>query len=200
MKRFLHVGCGPNTKKQAGSGFNNDNWEEVRLDIDPSVKPDVLASMTDMSVVPSASVDAVFSMHNIEHLYYYQVPEALKEFRRVLKPSGFLVLACPDLQSICALVAQGQLTSPAYQSQVGPISPMDVMYGHGAALAQGNHYMAHKCGFTEKVLSDLTRDCGFGTVASIQLKDAFELRLVATAIPAEEKHLRSLAAEYLGIV
>ena len=44
-----------------------------------------------------ASVDAVFSSHNIEHLYPHEVPLALKEFMRVLKPDGFVLMTCPDL-------------------------------------------------------------------------------------------------------
>lgn len=199
MKKFLHVGCGPNTKLQAGSGFVGDDWLEVRLDIDPSVNPDVVASMTDLSVVPDASFDAVFSSHNIEHLFFYEVQRTLCEFRRALKPDGFLVLACPDLQSICTLVAQDRLLEPAYESSVGPISPMDVLYGYGVALEKGNHFMAHKCGFTERVLIDLLQGAGFGSVASIQIAEAFELRAIATAAPSHEVRLRELAAAYLGV-
>lgn len=198
MRKFLHVGCGPHTKQQTGA-FQSDDWQEVRLDIDPAVNPDIVASMTDLSLVPSASFDAVFSSHNIEHLHFHEVAGALREFRRVLKDTGFLVIACPDLQSICALVAQGQLLEPAYESSVGPISPMDVMYGYGKAMAAGNLFMAHKCGFTERVLSDELRNCGFASVASIQLTGAFELRAIATATPATENVLRELAATYLGI-
>ncbi|MDO8705893.1 MAG: methyltransferase domain-containing protein [Sulfuricaulis sp.] len=62
--------------------------------------------MTDMSAVATGSVDAVYSSHNIEHLYPHEVPVALAEFRRVLRGDGLLVIACPDLQSVCALVAE----------------------------------------------------------------------------------------------
>lgn len=65
------------------------DWTENRLDIDPAVQPDVTGTMTDMASVASASVDAVFSSHNIEHLYPYEVPPSLAEFRRVLRDDGF---------------------------------------------------------------------------------------------------------------
>jgi predicted SAM-dependent methyltransferase len=81
----------------------------VRLDIDGSVEPDVLGTMTDMPAMADASVDAIFSSHNIEHLYPHEVPIALGEFLRVLKPDGFAIITCPDLQSVCALVAKGKL-------------------------------------------------------------------------------------------
>ena len=33
MKSFLHVGCGHLNKSNA-KGFDNDNWSEIRFDID----------------------------------------------------------------------------------------------------------------------------------------------------------------------
>ena len=102
--------------------------------------------------------DALFSSHNIEHLYAHEVPLALREFRRVLKPEGFVVITCPDLQSICAEVAEDRLTQTAYQSPAGPIAPIDMLYGLRSALARGNLYMAHRSGFTLKVLVATLRD------------------------------------------
>lgn len=119
MKTFLHVGCGPQRKQGTTRGFNTDTWREHRPDIDESAQPDIVGTMTDMSRAPSGSVDAVFSSYNIEHLYAREVPIALGEFLRVLKPSGFAVITCPDLQSVCALVAQGKLVEPAYHTGQG---------------------------------------------------------------------------------
>ena len=87
-KVFLHVGCGPKRKAATTRGFDSDQWREIRFDIDPSVAPDIIGTMTDMSTVATASVDAVFSSHNIEHLYPHEVPVALAEFLRVLKDGG----------------------------------------------------------------------------------------------------------------
>lgn len=95
----------------------------MRFDIAPSVKPDLIGTMTDMSAVPDASAEAIFSGHTIEHLYPHEVPVALAEFKRVLKPEGFAVITCPDLQSVCALVAEDKLTEPAYTAAAGPIAP-----------------------------------------------------------------------------
>jgi len=150
--QLLHIGCGPMRKAQTTRGFNTEAWSEIRLDIDPSVSPDVTGTMTDMSAVPSGSVDAIFSSHNIEHLYPHEVPVALTEFLRVLSDDGFAVITCPDLKSVCALVAEDKLTEPAYVSPAGPISPIDILYGHRPPMARGNLYMAHRCGFTQKVL------------------------------------------------
>jgi predicted SAM-dependent methyltransferase len=69
MKTFLHIGCGQKRKDRTTREFNTPQWKEVRLDIDESVNPDITGTMTDMSGVADASMDAIFSSHNIEHLY-----------------------------------------------------------------------------------------------------------------------------------
>ena len=158
---FLHVGCGQKTKKF--TPFANKDWNEIRLDIDSSVQPNLVGTMTDLSAVEDNSVDAVFSSHNIEHLYPHDVPIALFEFKRVLKPDGFLLITCPDLQSVCALVAEDKLIEPAYQSGQGPISPIDILYGHREAMLNGNLYMAHRCGFTHTALSATLANVGFSS-------------------------------------
>ena len=66
MPTFLHVGCGAKHKDQTTRGFNTPEWHELRLDIDPSVAPDVVGTMTDMAAVADASVDAIFSSHNLD--------------------------------------------------------------------------------------------------------------------------------------
>ena len=92
----MYVGCGP-TDKTGLKGFNSDDWKEIRLDIDNSVQPDIVGTLTDMNGVETASVDAVYSSHNIEHVYAHEVQTALGEFYRVLKPDGIVVVTCPDL-------------------------------------------------------------------------------------------------------
>jgi len=196
MKTFLHVGCGPKRKEQTTRGFKAAVWTELRLDVDPSVKPDIIGTMTDMSAVASASVDAIFSSHNIEHLYPHEVPLALAEFKRVLRPTGFVVITCPDLQSVCALVAQDKLLDPAYVSSAGPITPLDILYGHRPPMARGNLFMAHRCGFTQKVLTRTLQESGFPAVAGLRRERAFELWALATIAPLEEAELRQLAAEH----
>ncbi len=162
-----HVGCGPKRNDRTTLGFNTPEWTEIRLDIDLSVSPDVIGSMTDMSAVASESVDAIYSSHNIEHLYPHEAPLALAEFLRVLKPDGFFVVTCPDLQSVCKLVGEDKLTEAAYSSPAGPIAPIDILYGHRAAIANGNLFMAHRFGFTQTVLDGTLRASGVQIVATM---------------------------------
>jgi len=150
-----------------------------------------------MGAVVDASVDAIYSAHNIEHVHAHEVPQVLAEFLRVLKPEGFLVLTCPDLQSVCALVAEDKLGEAAYQSAAGGITPHDILYGHGDALARGHHFMAHKCGFTFKTLTQAVHGAGFAVSAGKRRSRGLDLWLVAckSALPVEA--LRSLAGRVL---
>ena len=198
MPTLLHIGCGPNRKNQTTRGFNTDAWTELRLDIDADVQPDIIGTMTDMSAVAEASVDAIFSSHNIEHLYPHEVGPALAEFIRVLRPDGFLVVTCPDLQEVCRLVAEDKLLEPAYTAPAGPITPLDILYGHRPPMARGNLYMSHRCGFTEKVLIGTLRSCGFKTVASKRRAHPYyDLYAVATKADMQEADLRTLAAQHI---
>ena len=108
MKTFLHVGCGPQNQSSC-LGFNNDNWKEIRFDIDKNVNPDIVGTLTDMKLVKTGSVDAVYSSHNIEHIFPHEVPIALREFYRVLKEDGIVVITCPDLQGVCEAVVNDKL-------------------------------------------------------------------------------------------
>lgn len=200
MKTFLHVGCGSKRKDKTTKGFNSSMWLEKRLDIDRLVEPDIVGTMTDMSEVLDGSFDALFSSHNIEHLYPHEVPIALAEFKRVLNSDGFVVITCPDLQSVCELIANDKLTEPAYTSPAGPIAPIDILYGHRPAMARGNLYMAHRCGFTQKVLVGTLQSAGFAMVASIKRGyPQFDLWALAMKSPASEEELRSLAALHFPI-
>lgn len=196
MATFLHVGPGFNRKHQTTPAFNTDEWREIRLDIDPAVGPDLVGTMTDMSAVGTASVQAVFSSHNIEHLYPHEVGTALGEFLRVLDDDGFAVITCPDLQSVCALVAQDKLTEPAYESPAGPVTALDMLYGYRPSMARGNLFMAHRCGFTRKVLDATLMGAGFRTVATMTRPRAFDLWSLASKRERSEADMRALAVQH----
>jgi hypothetical protein len=200
MKSFLHVGCGPKRKNQTTKGFNTDEWNEIRFDIDESVQPDLVGTMTDMGSVETGAVDALFSSHNIEHLYPHEVPVALKEFFRVVNADGFVVITCPDLVSVCKLVAEDKLTDAAYTSPAGPIAPIDILYGYRPSMAQGNLYMAHRCGFTKKTLTADLQAAGFSTIGAISRGVApyFDLWAIASKKVMTAEEMQKLFTEQLG--
>jgi len=172
-KIVLNVGCGYPARHGLHASFQGSAWREVRLDIDPAVNPDIVCSIIDMQPVATGSIDAVWSSHNLEHLYRHEVPIALGEFNRVLRPGGQVLLTLPDLQRIAELVASDGLEDEAYRSPSGPITPLDMIYGHTPSLARGNRHMAHKSGFTARSLRRLLLDTGFAGV-TLQ-RDGFAL-------------------------
>jgi predicted SAM-dependent methyltransferase len=160
-KRVLHVGCGPLSTEKLHSIFRGPDWREIRVDIDPAVKPDIQASVTDLRKdVPDASVDAIWSSHNIEHLYDHEVDPALREFVRVLRPAGFALITCPDLEAIAKLIADG-VERVAYESPAGPVTPLDMLFGLRRAIQRGNFFMCHRTGFTEERLGKVIIAAGF---------------------------------------
>ena len=162
-RTVLHVGCGLYARSKLHIEFLDESWQEVRLDIDPDAGPDIVATMTDMRPVLDESHDAIYSAHNLEHLYPHEVPLALREFRRVLKPEGFALIVVPDLQAVAQLVAAGKLLEPAYLSPMGPVAPLDILYGFRPSLAHGNMFMAHHTGFIGRSLSAALLEAGFAS-------------------------------------
>ena len=118
---MLNVGCGPQRENALHATFLGRGWSEIRLDIDPSVAPDIIGDIVDMrEAVISESVDALWSSHNIEHLYAHEAPKALAEFGRVLRADGFALITCPDLRAIAKLISAGRFGETIYELRPAP--------------------------------------------------------------------------------
>lgn len=164
QKTVLHVGCGAYNPKKLHRHFQGKEWKEIRFDIDPNVKPDIIGSMTDMSMIANNTVDAIWSSHNIEHLYPHEVAIVFNEFQRILKPNGFVYITLPDIQAVAKHVAEGNLEEPLYVAPAGPVSALDILYGFRPSLAAGNYYMAHKTAFTADTLAKHLAASGFTNI------------------------------------
>jgi SAM-dependent methyltransferase len=174
IKQVLNAGCGPYAPERLHGVFRNSDWTEVRYDIDQLVEPDIVGSIVALEGIGNATFDAIWCSHNLEHLHTHDVPRALAEFRRVLKPDGFALIATPDLESIAELVVSGRVEAVAYQSPAGPITALDMLYGLSASIRRGNFFMAHNTGFTADRLGRLLIDCGF-TEALTKRQPGFDL-------------------------
>ena len=161
-KRVLNAGSGVRSARKLHSVFKQAAWEEIRIDIDQQSEPDIVASITDMkSECAPLSFDAIWASHVLEHLYAHEVHAALEEFKRVLKSDGFALITSPDLEAVASLILDRGLQNVAYTSPAGPITPLDMLYGHSASIARGSLYMAHKTGFTCASLGQCLIDAGF---------------------------------------
>jgi SAM-dependent methyltransferase len=82
----LHLGCG---------SVHLDGY--VNLDKYPTKGADRVMS-ADRLYYADESVDEICSSHMIEHLNVEELDEALREWRRVLKPHGRVVVRCPNFE------------------------------------------------------------------------------------------------------
>lgn len=187
------------------SYFQDGTWEEIRFDIDPDVDPDMVGMMQDLSLIEDGYVDAVYSSHNIEHVSSFEVQGVLAGFRRVTNDDGFLVISCPDMLSVAQAIVNGALEEVLYHSPAGPISALDIVYGHQGAIAQGKVYMAHKTAFTAHTLArhlmdagfqrvDVARDRVFGlhAIAFVNQKNGFSDQLADEVLPGREHQIELL--------
>jgi hypothetical protein len=173
MSVLVNAGCGPLGGARLPALF--DTWQQLRVDLDPGVQPDIVASVTDLSAIPSESADAVWSAHCVEHLYAHEVSRALGEFYRILADDGFACIVVPDLQAIASYIAADKLHAPIYTSAAGPISAHDMVYGFGVAIAQGRVGMAHRCGFTPSLMVSRLQELPFGEILVRRRPSALEL-------------------------
>lgn len=78
-----------------GCGGRSINKEIDRLDIDPKKEPDILCSM-DKIPVADELYDFVVAQHALEHIENQE--KAIKEWLRIIKKGGFILIIHPDLQ------------------------------------------------------------------------------------------------------
>jgi SAM-dependent methyltransferase len=95
--------------------------------------------------------DELHANHAIEHFREWEAPAVVAEFRRLLKPGGWLVLECPNLE----LAAKNLLAG------LPPNMWRFPFYGDGGTK---DPYMTHPFGYTPASLEALVRAGGFATV------------------------------------
>jgi len=205
--KFLHIGCGPKRKDSTTKVFNSNSWEEVTLDIDKGVNPDILGTMTDLSMIEDSSFDAIYSSHNIEHLFLYDALVAVKEFYRILKSTGYILVVCPDIISTCeAIVEKGPLEPLYYikNKKTGEtskdlwVSGIDILYGWRRAINAENNFMAHKFGYSEESLRLLFSQNKFKSIASVTRKSRYDINLLAFKEIIERDTATSILKDHLS--
>jgi SAM-dependent methyltransferase len=145
----------PRSVLVAGSGADtvpqwvDSGYSVVRLDIDPRTEPDILASMTDVG--DCGPFDIVYCSHALEHLYPHEVPQALSEFYRVLRPGGVCIILVPDLEGVPA-------TDEVLPGST--LTGLHLYYGD-ARLIPEFPAMAHHSGFVAATLRKAMEGAGF---------------------------------------
>jgi predicted SAM-dependent methyltransferase len=199
LRRVLNVGSGPRASRRINAVFDPEDWQEIRIDVDPAVEPDVVGSMTDMRAQFAAgSFDAIWSSHSLEHLHSHEIPLTLAEFRRLLRSDGFALITCPDLEMVMTLFLRHGPDHVVYHSAAGPITPLDMMFGHSRSIAEGKLHMSHRSGLTADRLGTLLTGAGFAE--ALVTRREYDLWAVGLT-PGADRHaiLRQLDAAGLDL-
>lgn len=183
--RLLHVGCGPRNGPGAPLPEMFAGFDELRMDIDPAVEPDVVGSITEIDL-PDASVDGVYAAHILEHVEQWDVHQALREVWRVLRPGGVAVIVTPDLER----VAREILERPGMIEAVTPgtpfgVAPLDMIFGYQPAICHGQEFQRHRMAFTQLTMAGHLEAAGFGGTVSTHAWQLFA-RAVKGAADGEE--------------
>jgi len=165
----LNLGCGDKILP----GYINVDVVDQRA----GTPPDVIADIRNLCDFPADYADEILAVHVIEHFWRWEVEDILREWCRVLRPGGRLILECPNLRSACEeflKVGRDQdLSGPDGQRS------MWVFYGDPAWR---DPLMNHRWGYTPESLGQILREVGFENVsqkpAQFKLREPRDMRVV----------------------
>lgn len=158
------------------------NFKHELLDANPTGECEYPITIEEMDTYPFPhEFDGVYSCHTLEHLYLFQVLDALKSFYKVTASGGFIDIIVPHFPAaIKHYVESGyRLWEHLYKTETGlPIVLQDVIYGHQGTLRSKNVHMLHKCCFDVETLAYLLGQAGYVELADYSQPDLFNLRIV----------------------
>ena len=152
------------------------------------------ASFDHGSRSPEEPIDLIVLSHLLPRLSLSQAETCLGKIGSWLAKDGLAVIICPDMEAIAAHILARGLDAEAYRSDAGPITAIDMMFGHQTSITAGRSDLAHHSAYTLKSLSTLLRSCGFTDVRGVSRPAQFDFWTVAgqSAIDPERiMHLMS---------
>lgn len=139
LPRRLNVGCGYDYRQ----GYLNVDLHAVH-------KPDLVADVTHLPMLPDAAFDEIVAQDVLEHFERARTAPALAEWARLLAPHGVLRVRVPSLFGMFELLARPDRREPAKAEEV-----IHLMYGTQAY--NGDYHLA---GFTAATLDEQLRRVG----------------------------------------
>lgn len=145
----LNLGCGREKKE----GFLN-------VDIVPEFQPDVLDDVTILTKINTNSADGILARDVIEHVSFLKIGPTLRNWCRVLKKGGKLVIQTPNIQTISQNIIE-RIEDIEYVKMM-----IRRIYG-GQEYETNYHFNS----FTPQILKDLLEGSGFEVIASYPVLD-----------------------------
>ena len=165
----LNLGCGDKILP----GYVNVDVVEARA----GMKPDVICDLHDLAPFDDASADEILSVHVVEHFWRWEVRDVLREWVRVLKPGGRMIVECPNIRSACETFLQDSVAG-AREDGAGQRT-MWVFYGDPKWK---DPLMVHRWGYTPESLRELLVEVGLREVrqepAQFKLREPRDMRIV----------------------
>ncbi|MCC7080722.1 MAG: methyltransferase domain-containing protein [Burkholderiales bacterium] len=152
----------------------------VNVDVAPSragKPPDVLCDLHRLEPFRTNTAQEILAVHVVEHFWRWEVVDILKEWVRVLKPGGRMILECPNLLTAC----EEFLRNPAAGSGPGPEGQrtMWVFYGDPAWK---DPLMCHRWNYTPQSLGAIMAEAGLVNIrqeaAQYKLREPRDMRMV----------------------
>lgn len=157
----LNLGCGDKVL----AGYVNVDVAQERA----GKQPDVLCDVRNLSVFADGFADEILAVHVVEHFWRWEVEAVLKEWVRVLKPGGKLILECPNLRSAC----EEFLRNPDAGALPGPQGQRTMWVFYGDPRWE-DPLMVHRWGYTPASLAHVMHLAGLVELA--QEPAQFKLR------------------------
>jgi ubiquinone/menaquinone biosynthesis C-methylase UbiE len=141
----LNLGCG---ERHLEGYINIDAFVWKGPDGQKGKEPDVRMDIRKLEF-PDNTADEILAVHVIEHFRYSEVLDILKEWYRVLKPGGKLVLELPDLSKCIGNLIR-------YPNN----ATMSLLGIYGDPRSQ-HDVLVHKWGWTPETLGGMMYAAGF---------------------------------------
>jgi SAM-dependent methyltransferase len=164
----LNLGCGDKIL----DGYINIDVVESRA----GKKPDFICDLHNLSKFKSNSVDEILAVHVVEHFWKWEVVDILKEWTRVLKPGGKMILECPNLIS----AAEEFLKNSDIAAIGGPEGQRSMWVFYGDPSWK-DPLMIHRWGYTPRSLATLMSTAGLTELkqepAQFKLREPRDMRI-----------------------
>lgn len=153
MPRRLHI----------GGQQRRDGWEILDANAGPLV--DHVGDAADLSRFSDGSFEEIYASHVLEHFDYTgALQHALREWRRVLRSDGALLLSVPDLDVLAHLLLQHQALNVSQRFQI-----MRMMFG-----GHIDRYDYHLVGLNFDFLCQYLGEAGFTSVQRVTRHGLFD--------------------------